>query len=82
MTKLTDIRYLVSYTNNNPLFLLSYSQILICNELIVLLNEMGFFIELFQVQKEFTSLFEEMSLQQLEKCFYVYRQENVTATKL
>ena len=48
----------------------------------VLLNEMGFFIEWFQVQKEFTSLFEEMSLQQLEKCFYVYRQENVTATKL
>ena len=43
MTKLTDIRYLVSYTNNNPLFLLSHSQILICNELIVLLNEMDFF---------------------------------------
>ena len=45
MTKLTDIRYLVSYTNNNPLFLLSHSQILICDELMVLLNEMGFFIE-------------------------------------
>ena len=35
--KLADIRYyLVSYTNNNPLFLMSYFQTLICNELLVL----------------------------------------------
>ena len=35
--KLADIRYyLVSYTNNNPSFLLSYFQTLICNELLVL----------------------------------------------
>ena len=35
--KLADIRYyLVSYTNNNTSFLLSYFQTLICNELLVL----------------------------------------------
>ena len=35
--KLADIPYyLVSYTNNNPLFLLSYFKTLICNELLVL----------------------------------------------
>ena len=39
---------------------------------------MRFFAEWFQIQKEFTSLFEEISLQQLEKCFYADRQENVT----
>ena len=36
---------------------------------------MGFFIEWFQIQKEFTSLFEEMSLQQLEKCFCLSARE-------
>ena len=29
---------------------------------------MGFFTEWFQIQKEFTTLFEEMSPQELNKC--------------
>ena len=37
--KLADIRYyLVSYTNNNPLFLMLYFQTLFFNELLVYLH--------------------------------------------